>query len=150
MEAQQSAAPQPVGYCAIVMPDIDYYQAAFIIDAPEAAATALSMSLAAMLKMGPQGVFGAMQAALVEGVLTSNPALISGAGLSLRNSSGNNYFYVVASKDAKGTRTELFEIEADSPEHARDMIHALPQVLDIQRRLAKSAADIVFGEAAVH
>lgn len=145
METQADASPKPaavtVGYCAVVLPHLDHYQAYFIVDTPSARASALEMGLKAMLAMGPARSFGAVQAVLVEGALTSDENVVAGAGLSLRNTSGSNYFYVVATREAHGTRTELHKLEASSPDEARDLINALPEVRAIQERLLKSVME---------
>lgn len=124
-----------VGYCAIVMPSVDHYQAYFIQDTPdirEDSEKVRGLAIAHLMSANP---FGTLQAAFAEGALRNHTGVVATISYALREVSGDDYFYVLAHIEAEGTRTSLHRLDATSVDEARALIEKLPEVLEIKERL---------------
>ena len=153
-------AKTPYGYFGVIIPKYNYYQGFFLYE-DSAATRYLELLrrdapdlLSETRKAAPgvpdadQGLLGALCATLVEGARTENKPLllrVSGAISALTDS---KYFMVRGEIDSKGTATDFWRmpLNIDSPDAARDYIHSLPEVLLIQGKLLKEAAELVLGE----
>lgn len=127
--------PNTVGYCAVVMPTLDHYQAYFIVDDEGMRANAVAMQVTAMMAIGEADPFGTLQAAFAEAALENNQTAVGAAALALKGVAQASYFYVLAEKEPMGTRTSLHKLDATNVDSARRMIENLPEVLEIKRRL---------------
>jgi hypothetical protein len=128
-----------IGYGAVILEALDEYQAFFIRDDEDTrreATAAMMMAIAS----GAQPV-GALQAVIVEGVLTTNWGLVGAAALALTGIAKENWFYIKASKEMAGTRTEMFPLKARTVEDARAEIEALPEVRAMKVRLREKMVE---------
>lgn len=126
--------PHTIGYGAVVLPHLDEFQGFFIVDDPALHKHAVMAQFTAILSM-PSGAIGALQAAIVEGVITHNFGMVGATALALHGITKVPYFWIKASKEAEGTRTEMFPLEAQSIRAAQIEINKLPLVMDIKARL---------------
>lgn len=125
---------QPVGYCAVISPKLDFYQSYFIYDDEVSREGASQIKLMGIMAAPVANPYGALQAALAEGALTNNNGVIMAASRALYSTDAP-YFYIIADKQSHGTATSLHKIDASSIEDARAKIEGLPEVQDIKRRL---------------
>jgi hypothetical protein len=71
-------------------------------------------------------------------VLTKDWSKVATLALALTGISKMNFWWIKASKEPEGTRTEMFPLKATTVEEARAEIDALPEVIDIKHRLVES------------
>lgn len=126
--------PNTIGYGAVVMPHLDEFQGFFLVDDKAFHQQAVQMQMMA-LAATPVNVVGTLQAALAEGVITKNWALVGTAALALYGITKEKFFWIKASREAEGTRTEMFPLEARSVNAAKIEINKLPLVMEIKARL---------------
>lgn len=123
-----------IGYGAVVLPHLDEFQGFFLVDDPILRREAVTMQMMA-LATRPMGVIGALQAAVVEGIITRNFHLTGVAALALHGVTKMPYFWIKATKEPGGTRTEMFELKALSVNAAKIEVNNLPLVLEMKARL---------------
>lgn len=123
-----------IGYCAVIAPELDHWQAYYIIDAPAFRTAAAQMKLLSLGMATMANPFGAIQATLAEGALKNDEGVVGAAALALHKEE-RPYFYIIAEKRIHDTKTSLHAIEASSVDEARDKINNLPEVLAIKKRL---------------
>lgn len=125
-----------IGYGAAVLPHLDEFQGFFLVDHPSLHREAVQMQMLS-LAATPNGVVGALQAAVVEGVVTKNWHLVGVAALALHGVTKKPYFWIEARKAEGGTFTQMHELEARSIQAAQIEINNLPLVLAMKERLRK-------------
>lgn len=131
--------PTPVntiGYGCVVVPDLDEYQGFFIVNDENKWAEANTVMLLAMAA-GAHPI-GALQAVIVEAVLTKDWGRAGVTALALASLTKHHFFWIKASKEAEGTRSEMFPLKATTVEEARAEIDTLPEVIALKKRLVES------------
>ena len=123
-----------IGYGAVVLSHLDEFQGFFIIDDKALHREAVQMQMMA-LATTPMSVIGTLQAAIVEGVIRRNNHLVGVAALALHGVTQEPYFWIKATKESGGTRTEMFPLIAQSVREAQTEINGLPIVQEIKARL---------------
>jgi hypothetical protein len=111
-----------IGYGCIVVPALDEYQGFFIRDNQNLNREATTVMMMAMA-VGVNPV-GALQAVIVECVLTKDWGKVAAAALALAGLTKQKFFWIKASKEPEGTRTEMFPLKATTAEEARLEIDA--------------------------
>jgi N-formylglutamate amidohydrolase len=126
--------PNTIGYGAVVLPHLDEFQGFFIVDDKALHKDAVMAQFSAILTM-PSGAIGALQATIVEGIITHNFPLVAATALALHGITKMPYFWIKATRESGGTRTEMFPLEAKSIRAAQIEINNLPLVKEIKARL---------------
>ena len=124
----------PCGYCALVCPDLDFYQAYYINDTPELRQGSRQIKLMALSTAAMANPFGTIQAVFAEAAIENNTGAIAATALAL-HSEKKRFFYVIADKQSHGTTTSLHAISASTIDEAREFIEKLPEVIEIKERL---------------
>lgn len=91
--------------------------------------------MTAMMTMGSAGVIGALQASVVQAYVEGKEDNLMVQALALHGITKKAYFWIKASIESEGTRTEMFELQSRSPSEASLEINNLPEVLEIKKRL---------------
>lgn len=125
---------QPIGYCAVICPALDFYQSYFIHDDELSREGAQQMKLMGLMSAPVASPYGALQAVLAEAAIANNHGALMAASRALYTEAVP-YYYVLANKQSMGTLTSLHKIEASSIDVARAMIEDLHEVREIKRRL---------------
>jgi hypothetical protein len=137
MTSKSLPHPTAIGYGCVVVPDLDEYQAFFIRDNKA---------------LWPRGhgrhdhgdgsgahPIGALQAVCVESVLTKDWGRVASPP-SLSPVDQAQVLLDQGVEGAEGTRTEMFPLKAMTVEEARVEIDALPEVIELKRRLVEQLA----------
>jgi hypothetical protein len=142
----QNPTEQPGGWCAVVDTGRDEFQGFFIPtseDAKRNADRVLEAAIEFELTSADLKTLGTLQSLLAEGAVTGKPHVVAAAAYQLMELTSMPYFYVNARLGRgpggeEGWHTEMFRIDATSPETARDAFKALPaiQALHARRRAA--------------
>lgn len=126
-----------IGYGAVVLPHLDEFQGFFLVDDPALHKEAVMAQMGALM-VQPKGVIGALQATIVEGVVTHRMDIVAAASLALHGITKQKFFWIKATKESGGTRTEMFPLKAESVQAAQIEVNNLPLVLEIKDRLRAS------------
>ena len=140
MERLKSGPANTVGYCAVISPKTDFWQAYFIREEAELLAGAVELQQNALLMASEASPFGSLQGALAHGALENQQGIIGAAALALLGASGDRFFYVIADSQPNGIYTEFKPIVANSIDEARTAINAIPEVIAIKKRLTEKLA----------
>ncbi|ARK07518.1 hypothetical protein LAV_00143 [Sphingobium phage Lacusarx] len=127
--------PNTIGFGAVVIPSLDEFQGFYLIDDKALHQSAVMAQMAAVILGGPGGAIGALQATIVEGYIQKRQDLIAANALALHGITKKPYFWIKATIESEGTRTEMFELKATTPDEARIEVNHLPEVLEIKKRL---------------
>lgn len=126
-----------IGYCAVIIPDFDFWQGYWIVQNDEMNKQAVLMQMNAIMAAGMgASPIGALQSAMVEGAIISEPAVVGAAALALKGMTRDAFFVVMGDREPQGTRTEMFKLKATDIDAAREEIQNLPDVQAIKDRLA--------------
>jgi len=154
-------AKTPNGYYGVIIPKYNYYQGFFLYE-DSAASRYLELlrggPFAETRKPAPgvsdadQGLLGGLCGTLVEGARTENKLLLLRVSGAISTLTDSKYFMVRGDIDSEGIATEFWRMppEISSPDAAKDYIHNLPEVLLIQGKLLKEAADLVLNDKKKH
>lgn len=123
-----------IGYGAVVLPALNEFQGFYLVDDPILHKDAVKAQMMAMLG-GPDNIIGALQATVVESVLMKNALLTCTTALALHGITKMKFFWIKASKEKGGTRSEMFPLKATTIEQAQHEVNHLPEVLEIKKRL---------------
>ena len=123
-----------IGYGAVVLPALNEFQGFYLVDDPILHKDAVKAQMMALLA-GPDNIIGALQATVVEGIVTKNFTLTGTAALALHGITKMKFFWIKATKEPGGTRTEMFPLKATTLEDAQHEVNHLPEVLAIKKRL---------------
>ncbi len=123
-----------IGYGAVVLAHLDEFQGFYVVRNDHLDKEAVKLQMAAMV-MQPMNARGALEAAVTEGIVTKNETLTGAAALALWGVTKEPYFYIKATREGDGTRTEMFPLEARSIHAAQIEVNNLPAVLEIKERL---------------
>lgn len=125
-----------IGYGCVVVPELDEYQAFFIRENESITREATTVMMMAMAT-GAHPI-GSLQAVIVDGVLKKEWGQVACASLALTGLTKHKFFWIKASKEPEGTRSEMFPLKATTVEDARAEINALPEVIELKQRLMAS------------
>lgn len=125
--------PGTIGFGAVVLPHLNEYQGFYIVDDPEINKKATLLQMTALATSAGRAE-GAIQAVLVESIITKNETLSSYAGRALYGVTKEAFFWIEATREGDGTRTEMHVLEARSIQAAQIEINSLPLVLGIKKR----------------
>ena len=132
-----SIPPGTIGYGAIVMPHLDEFQGFFLVQNEDLNKKAVLAQFTAMA-VQPGSVHGALQASIVDRALNHDWPGVAVLALALWGLTKEPYFYIKATKEVDGTRTQMFPLKAQSIQAAQIEINNLPEVLEIKERLRKA------------
>jgi len=125
-----------IGYGCVVVPSLNEYQGFFINDTPDLRSQInRTVGLAVMTGQHP---IGALQAVIVDRALNRDWTRVGVTALALANLTKVNFFWIKAEREPEGTRTEMFPLNATTVEEARAEIDAIPEVIELKRRLVES------------
>jgi hypothetical protein len=124
-----------IGYCAVIVPSLDHWQAYYIIDTETVRQNAVNLQMGALVAASKANPIGSLQAALAEGAISNNQSVVASAALALRGVVKLDYFVVIANPEPEGMRTSMQKLDASSIDEARKMIDNLPEVAEIKKRL---------------
>lgn len=122
-----------IGYGCVVVSDLDEYQGFFIRDTEQIRRETNTIMLFAM-GSGAHPI-GALQAVCVDAVLKKDWGQLAIASLALASLSKHKFFWIKASKEPEGTRSEMFPLKAQTVADAKVEIDGLQDVIDLKRRL---------------
>jgi hypothetical protein len=123
-----------IGYGAVIMSHLDEFQGFFLVQNEAVDREAVKMQMMALATQ-PEGIHGALQAVIVEGVVTKRWDVVAAGARALWGITKEPYFYIEATKEGGGTRTQMHVLKARSVEAAQIEVNHLPQVLEIKERL---------------
>lgn len=123
-----------IGYGAVVLPHLNEFQGFFLVQSEAIDREALKVQMMALATQ-PTGVHGALQAVIVEGVVTKNWSAVAAAARALHGVTKEPFFYIEATREFGGTRTQMHTLKAKTVEEAQQEIHNLPAVTEIKQRL---------------
>lgn len=132
-----SIPPDTIGYGAVVLPHLDEFQGFFLVQDEDLNKQAVMAQMTA-LAINPAGIHGGLQASIVDRVLNRDWHGVGVLALALWGITKEPYFYIKATKEAEGTRTQMFVLKAESVHDAQIEINNLPEVLAIKKRLRKA------------
>jgi hypothetical protein len=125
-----------IGYGCVVVPELNEYQGFFICDNADMRRETNTIMLFAM-GSGAHPI-GALQAVCVDAVLKKDWGQLAIASLALASMSKHKFFWIKASKERAGTRSEMFPLKAATVEEARAEIDRLPEVIELKNHLVES------------
>jgi hypothetical protein len=125
--------PHTIGYFAVVVPDRDAYQGAFLIDDPSLHHRAVMMQMTAMMTM-PDGAIGALQASVVHGCVTGDQTVMAAAALGLHGITKRKFFIITSTDMGEGLSTNMRALDVTTIEAARAEIEKDPAVVAINER----------------
>lgn len=126
-----------IGYGAVIIPHLDEFQGFFLVEDAALDREAVKMQMMALATQ-PSSVIGALQAVIVEGVVTHKQHVAGIGARALWGITKEPFFYIEATKEAKGTHTQMHVLKATTVEDAQAEIHNLPQVIAIKQRLLET------------
>lgn len=131
-----------IGYFAVVVPELDFYQGYYITGDAQltAAGELLIKSITPVIAnqtsdLGDISIEGSLQAVIVDRSIRNDTSHMSVAAHSLSKICSENYFVVRGKLLNEGYLTSMEPLEASSPDEAREQINALPDVNQIRDRL---------------
>lgn len=127
--------PNTIGYGVVIVPALDEYQGMFIVDNEVIRPEAIKLQLAAMMNAPRSNPIGALQAAVVEGVITKNTQLTAAAAFALHGMTREKFWVITATMASGGTYTDMKIMAATTVEEARAEVEAMPEVVALKERL---------------
>jgi hypothetical protein len=140
MPAPDLEVPTPadaIGYGCVVVPDLDEYQGFFIRDNDMTCRRETNTVMLFAMGSGAHPI-GALQAVCVDAVLKKDWGQLGIASLALASLTKHKFFWIKASKEPEGTRSEMFPLKATTVEEARAEIDRLPEVIELKNHLVES------------
>lgn len=130
--------PGTIGYFAIILPDMDEFSGAFLID-DESREAEVNMTMASAMVSG-SNPYGVLAATMVEGAMTGRQDVLAVASRAYSALTKHRFFYVVGHKEPGGTRTDIRLFKATTVDGAREELNNVPEVLEIKRKIMERSA----------
>lgn len=131
----------PIGYCAVIVPKLDYWQGLFINET--SAGNRLIDKTMELLQLNPekdnrQELLDVFTGTLVHCVMETDLQTKAGPLIeAVSQLIDSRYFYLTADHEQRGIRSEIQLLDAKSIDEAREQIETLPVVMEIKHRLLK-------------